>query len=137
MRELLRPSRGSAGGSVSQAAVVASRSQEHQGRRHVISPPRPSSSSRPTRQVWFGEDFDIVDELAEVTADKLSDELKEQVLEVVDYWEKILTLGKANTERLHEALDEMDRRRVAQAELERQAAAEDAEEAERTCCAVG
>ena len=88
-------------------------------------------------QVWFGEDFDIVDELAAVTADKLSDELKEQIQEVADYWEKIMALGKENSERLQEAIDRMDRRREFQAELERQAEAEDADEVERTCCTAG
>lgn len=90
---------------------------------------------RANDQVWFGEDFDIVDELAEVPADKLSDELKEQVLEVADFWEKIMALGKVNGERLREAIEELDRRREAQAEIERQLAGEeggqeDAEEGE-------
>ena len=96
--------------------------------------------------MWFGEDFDIVDELAELPADKLNDKLKGQILEVAGLFEELESMAVEHRERLQIAIEEMEERMEAQAEIERQAwldadeeedAEEDAEEEEEACCGVG
>ena len=91
-------------------------------------------------QVWFGKDFDIVDELAELPADKLDDKLKGQILEVADLFQTLESMAVEHRERLLGAIEEMEDRMEAQAEIERQAwldEEEDAEEDEEACCSVG
>jgi hypothetical protein len=86
------------------------------------------------RNAWFGNAFDLREEVRRTPADKLTDELKESISEAADAFDQLAetTVQKAGV--LRQVVADIERRMQSQAELGRQAQQE-AEELEP--CAVG
>jgi len=87
---------------------------------------------RCNERVWFGEEFDIIESLADLPSSVLSDQFKEQLTEAAEMCEKLARLAEANSHKLRQALSQVERRIAAQAKFEQQAQ----EDEEMSCAAA-
>jgi hypothetical protein len=80
-------------------------------------------------KIWFGEQYNITDELADLPSSLLSDGLREQLAEALEGCESLVSVAEAEAEELRKALARVDRCRAAQAEYDRKAAEANEEDA--------
>ena len=80
---------------------------------------------------WFGNRFDLAHEIKYVPADKLTDELKDQLSGALEKCERLAETANQEVAVLREILAEVEQRRAAQAELETCQAEEELEEQKR------
>jgi hypothetical protein len=74
-------------------------------------------------QVWFGEQFDIVESVSDLPTTLFSDQFKEQLSETAETCERLAQLAEADAKKLREAISEVERRMAIQAECDRKAVA--------------
>jgi hypothetical protein len=72
-------------------------------------------------QIWFGREFDIIEELSGTPADKLAGPLKEKLDEALTLTEKLAELAVRDAEQLREAIAGVEERIRCQAEAEAEA----------------
>ena len=80
-------------------------------------------------EVWFGDAYDIIEEVDGLPADKLTDEFKAKVIEAAEQCESVATTAAANAKALRGTMPNIEDRMKRQAELAAQTEA--AIEAER------
>lgn len=80
--------------------------------------------------VWFGKEYDIVRELQELPAGKLTDELKTQVSDAARKCDQLAATATKDAQALRGLLPEINRRMQAQAQLEANLEAESRQDQE-------
>jgi chemotaxis regulatin CheY-phosphate phosphatase CheZ len=80
---------------------------------------------------WFGDRYDLREEIADTPIDKLTVELQESIREAADAFDQLVETTTQNAELLREVAAEIEQRMQAQAELVRQ------QEEENELCPVG
>jgi hypothetical protein len=76
-------------------------------------------------RIWFGDQFDIIESLADLPVASLSDQFKEQLAEAAETCEKLAAQAEADAQKLREAISEVERRMAVQAEYEQRAREEE------------
>ncbi len=78
-------------------------------------------------QIWFGEDFNIAEQVPDLPPSLLSDKLREQLGDALKACEKLSSVAEAEASELRTVIELVDKRMAAQAEFDRKAAAAEAE----------
>ena len=85
-------------------------------------------------EIWFGDAFDIPTAVDEIPSSKLTDELKTQISEAAELYDKVAETVSEKGEVLREVLANVEHRLRAQAEYNRQVEAE--EDEDKVVCAT-
>lgn len=85
-------------------------------------------------EIWFGDAYDIPEAVADIPSDLLTDELKTQLSEAAEQYDKVNEITAKNAQLLRGALADVDSRMKAQEECDLRIQAE--EEAEAAACAA-
>ena len=86
--------------------------------------------------IWFGDEFDIISEIADLPADKLTSEFKDQVIKAAGQYDSLAVTASRGAKALRETLPDIERGMAAQAALEAQQRAEVEEEAKESARAA-
>jgi hypothetical protein len=76
---------------------------------------------RAHKQIWFGEEFNIADQVPELPSSLLSDKLRDQLGDALKACESLVSVAEAEAQELRGVIDLVDKRRAAQAECDRKA----------------
>lgn len=79
---------------------------------------------RAHKQIWFGEEFNIADQVPDLASSQLSDKLREQLDDALKACESLANIAEAEAEELRSVIELVDKRMAAQAECDRKAAEE-------------
>ena len=81
---------------------------------------------RLNNEAWFGEQFDLGEEITNLPAAALTDDVRTQITDTAEQCEQLAKTAAASAKALRAVLPELDRRRAAQAEVDAQVAAAEA-----------
>jgi hypothetical protein len=86
---------------------------------------------RAHKQIWFGEEFNIANQVPELPPSLLSDKLRDQLGDALKACESLSSVVEAEAQELRGVIELVDKRRAAQAECDREA------QEELSCAAAG